>query len=213
MGEPAGLAKEKLCALARLLAVPGLERWYLAGQSAVAFHLKHRVSRDLDLFADTDGADLDRTRASIVAAIPSVRILGVGDATLRLKLGRVPVDLVAYPYPLLDPAVPGPGGAPIAGLRDLVAMKLSAISRRGIRRDFWDLHVILESGLTIEQAASAYLDKFGLSAPDLYHVARGLTYFDDAERESVPPAGMTDSLWKAVKRHMTRVAPMLLISP
>lgn len=47
-----------------------------------------------------------------------------------------------------------PGGFPLAGLRDLAAMKLSAIAKRGVRRDFWDLHEIISRTEVSLQAAT-----------------------------------------------------------
>jgi hypothetical protein len=41
MGEPAGLAQEQLRILARLKAVGELDQFYLAGGTAIAFHLAH----------------------------------------------------------------------------------------------------------------------------------------------------------------------------
>jgi len=64
-------------------------------------------------------------------------------------------------------------------------MKLAAIARRGIRRDFWDLHALVESGIALRDAAAGYLRRFGVAETDLYPVLKALTYFDDADREPV----------------------------
>jgi hypothetical protein len=49
MGKPTELAKEQRSALDRLKAVRGIDRFYLVRGSAVAIHLHHRRSLDLDL--------------------------------------------------------------------------------------------------------------------------------------------------------------------
>ena len=90
-------------------------------------------------------------------------------------------------------------------------MKLAAIARRGIRRDFWDLYVLCQGTLTLAEALDAYLARFGKVASDGYHVVRALTYFDDAEREPVSPAGMTDRLWEKIKESFRRAAPRLVL--
>ena len=80
------------------------------------------------------------------------------------------MDLVRYPYATLEPPEIGRDVVPVAGLRDLAAMKLAAIAHRGLRRDFWDLHAIAGAGLRLRDAASAYREKFGMKEADLYHL-------------------------------------------
>ena len=132
------------------------------------------------------------------------------DQALSLRIGDVPVDIVRYPYPLVDPAILGPGGAPTAGLRDLAAMKLAAIAKRGLRRDFWDLWAIANAGVTLVEAGEVYKRRFGRSQADLYHVWRALTFFDDAERESVFPEGLSARRWSTIRRFFEDAARELL---
>ena len=75
---------------------------YLAGGAALAFHLHHRQSRDLDLFSLQPELDLEQVRRSLVA-LPNVEVDSVTDATLRVRVAGVPVDVVRYPYALLRP--------------------------------------------------------------------------------------------------------------
>lgn len=60
MGKRTGLATEQLRALDGLSELASVRRLYLAGGAAVAFHLGHRRSKDLDLFSDRATVDLDR---------------------------------------------------------------------------------------------------------------------------------------------------------
>src|SRR5688572_15160110 len=191
MGKPTGLSKEQRRALDRLRAVPGIERFYLAGGSAIATHLGHRRSLDLDLFSVSPDVDLAGVADAVRSVAPKLRALSLTDASLRMVIDGVPVDIVRYPYALLEPPEPGPAAFPTAGLRDLAAMKLAAIARRGLRRDFWDLHAIIEAGISLQEAASAYVARFGVKDADLYHVLRSLTYFDDAEKDPVYPEGLS----------------------
>jgi hypothetical protein len=91
-------------------------------------------------------------------------------------------------------------------------MKLAAIARRGIRRDFWDLHVIVQNGLSLERACEAYVRRFGVAEADLYHVLRSLTYFEDAERDPILPRGMHAADWLAIKNFFQEQAPTVLRS-
>jgi hypothetical protein len=89
-------------------------------------------------------------------------------------------------------------------------MKLAAVSQRGLRRDFWDLHAIAASGLPLREMAGAYVTKFGVTKSDLYHVLRSLTYFDDAEREPEYPSGLNPGKWERIKAFFRAEAPLLL---
>lgn len=155
MGGPTSLAPGQRRALAQLKGLRALRGFYLAGGSAVAIHLRHRRSDDLDLFSVQRDVDLEAV-AEDIASLPSVTIVSATDTAIKLRLGNVPVDVVRYPYPLLRKASPGPEGFPVATLLDLAVMKLAAIASRGIHRDFWDFHEILtRTEITLARALDA----------------------------------------------------------
>lgn len=210
MGKPAGLSQAQRRALDRLRSILGSERFYLAGGSAIATHLGHRRSLDLDLFSVSPKVDLAAVAEAVRSVEPKLRALSLTDASLRMVLNGVPVDIVRYPYRLLEPPSPGPEAFPTAGLRDLAAMKLAAIARRGLRRDFWDLYAILGVAFSLREAASAYVARFGAKDADLYHVLRALTYFDDAEKDPVYPEGLSPQKWGRIKVFFQKEAPKLL---
>lgn len=200
MAGATGLATEQQRALDRLRDAEDLPATYVAGGVAVAFHLSHRTSRDIDRFTFDAAASLDPFR-SLARTDPSeVEVTSGTDVALHLRVHGTPVDIVRYPYPLLEPPGEGPRGWPVAGLLDLATMKLAAIAKRGLRRDFWDLKAIVEAGITLPDAGEAYVRRFGKAESDLYHVWRSLTYFDDAERDPAFPLGMTQRKWEAIRR-------------
>ncbi len=210
MAKTAHLAKEQLRALDRLKQLPGIDRFYLAGATAIAWHLGHRRSLDLDLFSLSGRAPLQLIqRAS--SKLRGVRVLEGSDVVVALDVDGVPVDLVKYAFPLLEPPLLGPRRFPVAGLLDLAAMKLAAIARRGIQRDFWDLYEILHAGITLRAAAEAYVKRFSRSEGDLYHVERALTWFDDAEKNPVIVGGLTPAKWRRIKSFFVAEAPSLIL--
>jgi hypothetical protein len=102
-------------------------------------------------------------------------------------------------------------GIAVAALLDLATMKLSALSRRGLRRDFWDLaEIVRRGGIPLLQACQAYRQRYGVAEADLYHVLRSLTWFDDAERDPAFPAGLTEPAWREIKAFFFREVPPLL---
>jgi hypothetical protein len=207
MGKSPSLAPEQQRTLGRLKELIAKHGLYLAGGGAVAHHARHRQSLDLDLFSLKPDLDLERFRDETISTLDGARTLGLTDATLRLDIAGTAVDVVKYPYAPLDPPLAGPEGVPVAGLRDLTAMKLAAVSRRGIRRDFWDLHELLQQGMTLGDALDCYALRYGTAHSDRYHVLRALTYFEDAERDRVMPRGLTKNRWQEIRSFFEQVAP------
>lgn len=211
MATSPSLSPRQLRALASLGRLPELSGFYLAGGSAVAAHLGHRRSVDLDLFSRDPKANLDRLGYTLVGTLGSAQVVAQTDTALTVRQSDLAIDIVRYPYPPLDEPAPGPEGFPMAGLRDLAAMKLSAIAKRGIKRDFWDLHqIVTASSVTLRRALEAYVAKFGVQEADLYHVIRSLTYFEDADKERASPSGLSNAHWQAIKDYFLLEAPPLV---
>src|SRR5207302_1422135 len=84
MGKPTGLANEQQRALGELTKVGALRTFYLAGGSAIAWHLHHRRSNDLDLFSESQ-VDLDRVERAM-KRVKGTEIVSITDSTIRLEL-------------------------------------------------------------------------------------------------------------------------------
>jgi hypothetical protein len=207
MAGSTGLPAEQLRALDRLKPLSQALGLYLAGGTAIAVHLGHRVSRDIDLFTRAAAKDLESARERFVE-IREAEVDSLTNVALHGRIGSVPVDVVNYPYPLLNPTEEGPGAFAVASLEDLAVMKIAAVARRGIRRDFWDLREILGSGrLMLEQSLASYSRRYGVKEPELYHVLRSLTYFEDAEADPLLPDGLTTERWMEVRRFFAVSVP------
>lgn len=94
----------------------------------------------------------------------------------------------------------------------ILATKLHAILDRGLRRDFFDLYVMLEQHrLGIAVALAALRNVYDAKIDDAL-LLRALTYFDDAEREAaLPGEGPKD--WATVKNYFQGEVGRLLIPP
>ena len=79
-------------------------------------------------------------------------------------------------------------------------MKLSAISQRGAKKDFYDLHLLLEH-YSIEQLLSFFRTKY----PDLatFHIVKSMNYFEDAESQ-VGPELKTKLSWEKLKKDIDK---------
>jgi hypothetical protein len=208
VGEPGIFSNDQL----RILTLLGKSRlradFYLAGGCAVAFHLEHRRSLDLDLFSLSPDVDLEALVPLLIAAPLGAEVLSVTERSMRLLFGDLPVDFVRSSHAPLEAPIAGPCGFPTAGLLDLASLKFAAVVHRGVRRDFWDIHAMLTAGgLELDSALSAYVTRFGKQQSDPYAVLRALTYFSEAEKESVFPNGLTIEHWRAIRIFFRSEAP------
>ena len=75
-------------------------------------------------------------------------------------------------------------------------MKLAAITGRGSRKDFIDLHFLLQE-FNLREMLSFYSEKYIEGSTFL--VLKSLTYFDDAETDP-QPFMLKKADWKQIKR-------------
>jgi hypothetical protein len=94
----------------------------------------------------------------------------------------------------------------------VLATKLHAILDRGLRRDFFDLYVMLEQQRLGILAVLAAIRNVYQGAVDDGLVLRAMTYFDDADREApLPGEGARD--WNHVKDYFQVQVGSLLVPP
>jgi len=181
--------------LKRLQRLPKLSNIRLVGGTALALHLGHRKSVDLDLFGNFD--PIVSYRKLLADAGYSVE--GAENGTVQsLRVDNVKVDLVNYPYPWMDDALEE-DGVRLADLKDIAAMKLSAVANRGRKKDFIDVARLLDV-FPLDQMLSFYKEKFSVS--ELSFPLRGLMYFDDAEEDPMPEMLDGNLTWENVKKRV-----------
>ncbi len=177
-----------------------LRRFYLAGGTALAVQLGHRISKDLDWFSPTaqlKKAERDKIRHALDRT-GKFAVTGEQDTMLFTRLMDAEVSFIYQHHPLIAPTVDLEGIA-LASPTDIGLMKLAAIKDRGTRRDFVDLYCLRQI-VTLEHlidlAEVKYIDR-----PDfLLTLARALAYFDDAEQQPMPDM-LKRVRWADVKRY------------
>jgi hypothetical protein len=178
---------------------PAMQTFALAGGTSLALRFGHRISVDLDFFA-YERFDNEALTAALKRDFPlDERRRGPTGVTGFIT--GVKVDLVHYPYGLIH-ANETCDDIRLVSLPDVVAMKLSAITNRGAKKDFYDLHTLIDQfglGRLIEH----YRTKFPGTDPLM--LLRSLTYFADAE-EDESPATLIDVTWMDVKRSISKAA-------
>lgn len=185
---------------------------YLAGGTGIAVHLLHRASLDLDFFYHRQSVDLDemsRALSDLGNFVVTDRSPGTLNGTfLKTKIQFLHADEAA-PQTVLDPPTET-AGIMVAGLRDLMAMKLKVVGDRGELRDYLDLMILETSAaVTVEAGLSWVLKRYHPPSPNtaLGHIIRGLGWFDDVDDDrnlSVPR--------REIVEYWTRRQPEILSS-
>lgn len=183
-----------------------LARFYLVGGTAAALHFGHRRSVDFDLFT---GEDFDLTEIPrLLQGSIEIEIRRQSPDTLHAVFHGVPLTLLRYPYPLLEPVLDGPLGLRVIQRKDLLAMKLVAVSQRGTRKDFVDLYFLCQSGMTLAQGMEFLAAKYAGVRFEIYHILNSLVYFADAEKQDLPPM-LVPFVWDDCKAYFRSVVPAL----
>ena len=187
-----------------ILAMPQLSKFALVGGTNLSLRLGHRLSIDLDLFT-SEPFDTERLANDILTRFPNAEVASQSDIMLFMYVNDVKVDMVALPYPYIEP-IEDYDGIRLASLPDIIAMKLSAIARRGVKKDFWDIAELLDM-YSLAEMLEFYKAKY--RSHDIFHLLRAIVYFADAEKQKDPDP-LKKMTWKQVKIKMERATETYL---
>lgn len=172
-----------------------VKKSYLAGGTALALHLGHRFSVDLDFF--TREVFDEKTLAAELKMLPEYKEDGTAWRTVWGKVGKTKFSLFYYEYPLIRKPV-NFEGVQILQKEDIAAMKIHALEDRGTKRDFFDLYFLAKE-FPLPQMLKFYDQKYGSLKEHLYIIIRSLNYFADAEQDDDPRMLIKVS-WEEVKK-------------
>lgn len=124
----------------------------LVGGTALSLHLGHRESVDIDLFSDAQYGSVDFEAiteflksnfnyvdhlANVLPAMGKSFIIG-NNETQAVKLDVFYTDPFIHDIVYTD-------NIRLASVEEIIAMKIDVIQRGGRKKDFWDLHEILDN--------------------------------------------------------------------
>ena len=192
MLQTATVEQSTLVLLKQLQQLPLLSDCRLVGGTALALQLGHRHSVDLDFFGQVE-VDAQVVVHELEEQF-DVFIENQSKRVTVFKINGVKVDVVNYPFEWLEPPIEIEG-VKMAGLKDIAAMKLEAVTNRGTKKDFVDVYFLLQH-FTLQQMLDLYKKKFIRGS--VFNVIRSLVYFEDAEKY-VMPNMLTPLKWNEVK--------------
>jgi len=177
-----------------------LDDAYLAGGTALALQIGHRVSYDLDFF--TQKKFKPQVIIKKISQIKSYYHEKVGEGTILGRLGDVKFSFFYYPYPLLFETKKY-AGVFLADERDIGAMKVQAISDRGSKKDFVDLFVLLKI-YPLKELLDFFHKKYEKFNYNQLHILKSLSYFYDADT-NLEPVYIHPISWTEVKKFIRKV--------
>ena len=163
--------------LKKLMLLQDLREFNLAGVTALALQIGHRVSFDLDFFGN-----YSKEISTIIEILNkrfNVHIVKQSANILILSINDIKIDFVNYSYPLIHNLI-HENDVRLLNIKDIATMKLNAICSRGKKRDFVDLYFLLKS-FSLKEMIPFYNNKFTDGSEAM--VLRSLTYFKDADEE------------------------------
>jgi len=177
-----------------------LKGFYLVGGTALALKLGHRRSLVIDLFTTVD-FDIVALQEHLFHDFKFPVHYSAAN-TLKGSIRGIQIDCIAHRYPLLAKPVMEQGVVMLSE-KDIIAMKLNAISSSGQRvKDFIDIYFLLQK-YKLQEMLTFYRQKYSLNNDAI--VLKSLIWFEDADLAYWPVMILEPKLtWAQVKKRLEK---------
>jgi len=182
-----------------LMKLKELEQFRLVGGTALSLVLGHRKSIDLDLFTDKP-FDRELIINKLRETFSVFNFQEIKSPRLFFtNINNVKVDFVHtfegfnHPHDLIE-------NIRFASLPEIVALKLNAIAGRGAKKDFWDLHELLNH-YSFDQMFSFYHERYPQNSNMM--ILKSIPYFVEADKD-FDPYSFKEITWKKIKKDILK---------
>jgi Nucleotidyl transferase AbiEii toxin, Type IV TA system len=189
-----------------LMANPIFSSFRLVGGTALSLFRGHRESVDIDLFTDADYGSIDFQAIDtfLKSNYPfyqsnDFQAIGMGKSYLigHNKDRCIKLDLY-YTDPFFDDIVLI-DNIRLASVEEIIAMKVDVIQRTGRKKDFWDLHELMEN-YSFEKMLFLHEKRYPYNHnPDL--IKHNFTQFIEAD-DDFDPICLKGKFWEIIKLDM-----------
>jgi hypothetical protein len=180
--EPYIVSSETFLLIQQLQSFTELNDFYLVGGTALALHLGHRNSIDIDLFSKLD-FDTEKI-VNLLQSEFSFTEIFLRKNTIIGIINGIKVDFITHPYENIYPPITEEG-ITFLSKEDIAAMKLNAIVNSGQRlKDFIDIYFLLEY-FSVEGMLGFFERKY--SNVNTLIALKAISYFDDIDETIDPP--------------------------
>ncbi len=189
--------------LKQLMSIEEFNSFRMVGGTSLSLQLGHRESIDIDLFTDAEygSKDFAILEAKLIETFPyvdttSVDLVGMGKSYFigNNENELVKLDLF-YTDPFVFPSILEQN-IRFSSIEEVAAMKFEVIGNGGRKKDFWDIHELLDS-YTLDEMIEFYLKRnpYGYSKDELLVK---VVDFSNAEDDFTPNC-YREKVWELIK--------------
>lgn len=200
--------------LQRLMNEPLFNPFRLVGGTSLSLQTGHRKSIDIDLFTDAEYGSIDfqkiddYLRCTFAYVSPAKLPSPIGFGVVYF-VGNTPEDSfkldLFYTDSFIFPSL-NVEGIRLATKDEIAAMKIDVIQRGGRKKDFWDIHTLLDD-FTIEQMISLHEKRYPY-AHDMGAIISNFTDFTSAD-EDFDPVCLWGKHWELIKLDIAEILSRL----
>jgi len=192
-----------LSTLQDLMETSVFDNFRLVGGTSLSLQLGHRQSVDIDLFTDCiyDSVDFkaidDYLRihyAYMDTFVTDIVAMGKSYYIGKSKNDCIKLDLF-YADPFIRPYLQV-DELRLATLEEITAMKIDVVSRGGRKKDFWDIHELMEM-FSIEHMLHLHEERYPYSH-DRQEIISNFTSFENADID-FDPICLRKKYWEIIK--------------
>ncbi len=174
------LPKTKTLLLKMIESCDFLDKYVLVGGSALAMHLCHRKSEDLDFFTYEDSFD-KKEIYDFLKHFEQKEILNETNEQIDLLLDGVKVTFFNASWSFLEPDFKRKFN--LASLEQIAAMKINVLFLRAKYRDYYDIYYLVKKSMGLRKLFKCGLDVVEGINFKLFSIA--LLYIDDVEDDDI----------------------------
>ena len=180
----------------------------LVGGTALSLQIGHRESIDIDLFSDAEYGTLDfkdienylKENFQYVDFLDTIPAIGKSYSIGENKESTVKLDLY-YTDNYIQPAIEV-DAIRMATIEEIIAMKVEVIQGGGRKKDFWDLHDLLQS-YDLSQMLDLHEQRYPYSH-DKNLIIQNFTSFEQAD-EDFNPICLKGKYWEFIKEDFEEI--------
>lgn len=190
-------------ALTQLMESSLFSPFRLVGGTSLSLQLGHRESVDIDLFTDADYGRIDFSRlysflkdSFHYVSEPINGLTGMGESYF---IGNSEQETVKLDLYYTDPFIQPPltlGPYRLATVEEIIAMKINIVQRIARKKDFWDLHELLDQ-YSPDQMIQLHQQRYPYSHDESV-IRKNFSDFSDAD-DDFDPICLKGKYWELIK--------------
>lgn len=195
-----------LSVLKTLMSAKEFDEFRLVGGTALSLYRGHRLSVDIDLFTDADYGSvdfdaIDRYLRKTYAYVDTndYHVVGMGKAYYvgQSKEDCIKLDLF-YTEEFIN-ELEVIDGIRLASIEDIIAMKVDVVRRGGRKKDFWDIHELMND-YSLNEMQELHENRYPY-LHDKELIKNNFSNFQIAD-EDFDPICLREKHWEVIKLDM-----------